>query len=265
LVIDDAAQSFGGSIGGKLIGTFGEVGILSFGLGKILAATGGGLAITDSDKIAEKLKKLDCGKALKREKIKRIAYWLFLRRWRKYFLVIGPWILRLLAPTTLGTNKKPIELCNVDAAIALRQLNRLGKILEIRKNRKKRLDDLFNRFEPSVCGVFINKSERELVSVATKYVRLFNFAGHGNDIQEKYGTYLGLKGIEIQPLYTPMHHNPIYCQDQINLPKTEKCYKSLCQVPIEPSISDDEFDRVVEAVTEFLDQIRIADPDSVLV
>jgi dTDP-4-amino-4,6-dideoxygalactose transaminase len=58
-VIEDAAQALGGSLAGRPLGTFGDVSILSFGRTKIVDAGGGGAALTDDDRLAERLRTLE--------------------------------------------------------------------------------------------------------------------------------------------------------------------------------------------------------------
>ena len=49
LVIDDAAQGFGGSIGGRPLGALGSLGVLSFGRGKGITGGGGGALLANDD------------------------------------------------------------------------------------------------------------------------------------------------------------------------------------------------------------------------
>lgn len=57
-VIEDAAQSFGGSYkNGVKLGTLGDIGIFSFGYEKIIDAGGGGAILTNRNDIAVELKK----------------------------------------------------------------------------------------------------------------------------------------------------------------------------------------------------------------
>ena len=51
-VVEDAAQAFGVRNGGRLLGTNGDVGFLSFGRGKHLSAGSGGAVLTDTTAIA---------------------------------------------------------------------------------------------------------------------------------------------------------------------------------------------------------------------
>ena len=49
LVIDDAAQGFGGSIGGRPLGALGSLGVLSFGRGKGITGGGGGALLANDE------------------------------------------------------------------------------------------------------------------------------------------------------------------------------------------------------------------------
>ena len=54
-LIEDAAESFGASLNGKKIGSFGEISIFSFAGNKILTTGEGGAFCTDSKKLYEKI------------------------------------------------------------------------------------------------------------------------------------------------------------------------------------------------------------------
>jgi perosamine synthetase len=54
-VIEDAAQAFGAAVGGKAVGTIGDVGIFSFGLYKHLTSFYGGLLVTKRKEIYSKV------------------------------------------------------------------------------------------------------------------------------------------------------------------------------------------------------------------
>jgi perosamine synthetase len=56
VVVEDAAQSMGGQSGGRLLGTLGDVAFFSLGRGKNLTCGTGGIILTGSLSIAEKIK-----------------------------------------------------------------------------------------------------------------------------------------------------------------------------------------------------------------
>jgi len=55
-LIEDCAHSLGANYKGKLCGTFGEAAFFSFGRDKIISSIFGGMAVTNNEKIGEKLK-----------------------------------------------------------------------------------------------------------------------------------------------------------------------------------------------------------------
>ncbi len=56
LLIEDAAESLGATVGGKKVGRFGNCAILSFCANKVITTGEGGAAVTDSAETAEKLR-----------------------------------------------------------------------------------------------------------------------------------------------------------------------------------------------------------------
>ena len=54
-VVEDAAQAMGGLCNGRYLGTLGDVGFFSLGRGKNLSCGGGGVIVTNSDAIAERI------------------------------------------------------------------------------------------------------------------------------------------------------------------------------------------------------------------
>lgn len=57
IVIEDAAQALGSSLGGAQLGTIGDLGCFSFSVSKIIGSGQGGLIITDSDEFADRARR----------------------------------------------------------------------------------------------------------------------------------------------------------------------------------------------------------------
>jgi len=55
-LIEDAAQSFGASVGGRVVGSFGEIGVFSFGLYKNVTAFYGGIVVTHKETVYTAMK-----------------------------------------------------------------------------------------------------------------------------------------------------------------------------------------------------------------
>lgn len=58
IVIEDAAQAYGGELDGRKAGQMGLASIISFGSGKLMDCGGGGAILTDSDELYENCKKI---------------------------------------------------------------------------------------------------------------------------------------------------------------------------------------------------------------
>jgi dTDP-4-amino-4,6-dideoxygalactose transaminase len=264
LVIDDAAQSFGAQLNGRLLGTFGDAGIISFGPGKTMTAAGGGLLITDSARISEALSALSMSRVSLSEKLKRLFYWVIFRRWRRFTLPFLPLFSRFLGSNNRDKNK-PAMLCNVDAAIAIEQLKNLDGFIATRIKRKGLLDNSIGKYgASSLCLMPENSSDSRSVNVATKYLLRLKGNEHAREIPGLYSLEIERLGIEILPLYTPIHLKPEYSHYSVSLPETETAYKKILQIPVEPSMSDRVFSKIINGFAFFregLDQKRIIDPN----
>jgi dTDP-4-amino-4,6-dideoxygalactose transaminase len=251
LLIDDAAQAFGARLNSKLVGTFGDVGVISFGPGKIMIASGGGLLITDSDEISEGLQQLRTENHPVASKLKRLMYFLVFRRWRRFTLPFY-FLFRNFFQENEFQQHHILRLCNVDAAIGLKQLNRLETMLKIRLERKEQLDRLFS----SDCDHAVEKPAENArpdkkLNVATKYVfRMKSKVDHEH--QQRYRQIMLKNGIELFDLYSPLHKNPQYGDPQKSLPVTERFYDQILQLPVEPSINRRDFNKILKIIYTFL-------------
>ena len=252
LLIDDAAQSFGAQLNHRLVGTFGDAGIISFGPGKTMTATGGGLVITDNDELGKRLGGLPPGTQKRKQKFKKLMYWLIFRRWRKYTKPFYPYVRKWFVSPLAGD--MVMELANIDAAIALKQFERLEEFIEIRIRRKGQLDNLKANCLESLEFPDHDLDKGGCLNIATKYVVRQDSEGSGEDAYSIYQDKFNLNtGIEILKLYTPIHLMPEYGQTpEVKLPKTESYYKHLMQIPIDPSINDADFAYITRIFQDLL-------------
>jgi dTDP-4-amino-4,6-dideoxygalactose transaminase len=231
LVLDDAAQSFGARLGGRWLGTFPDAGIVSFGPAKTITASGGGLLLTGSAGLAEAVEAVTPVKAAPGEKLRALAYWLVFRRWRRYTLPAYPVFRRWLVRRTPRDRDLPEALANVDAALAVPQLERLQDTIRLRGERKERLDALI-----SACRIALASAPpvEAGVEANTRWVAREERAGSpaGDLVRE----FCLREGLEIQPLYQPLHlkrGTPV----PADLRKSEALAKRIVQFPIESSVS----------------------------
>ena len=250
LLIDDAAQSFGARLNHRLVGTFGDAGIISFGPGKTMTASGGGLIITDSEKLTQNI---DIMKSLPlngKVKIKKLIYWVVFRRWRKYSLPFYPFIDRWLV-SNITADDKVFQMANVDSAIAIIQIKKLKKLLNVRLERKEKLNLLFDANKLSDSYIFDGSVEEDkaVLNVATKF--LAKPIHRIENIQNIYYKYLRENNIEMKCLYTPIHFGKDFKHICSRLPVTEGLWDQVLQIPVEPSIDDKQFEKMVSKIVLF--------------
>lgn len=129
-VIDDAAQAMGAKYNGKYCGTFGDAGIFSLNRGKNITAVEGGIITTNSQKIAEKIKKI------KLEKNGFFSSLYILIKALLMFIFFRPifyWLPTQLSSLRLGesffsVNFRIKELTNMQACLGSKMLRQLEKI-----------------------------------------------------------------------------------------------------------------------------------------
>lgn len=255
-IIDDAAQSFGARLNGQLIGTFGDVGILSFGPGKTMTATGGGVLVTDSDYLARRLAQMPKRYMSLWPAYMRVLYWVIFRRWRVFTGRFYPFF-RFLFAHRSDHISEPEAMSNIDASIALRQLEKLEDMLQVRRKRGLLLDEMINhRYQALFMKSRDSKNEGRCFDVYTKYPLIIADLKNTSQIKGAYKRMILSKGIEIQPLYTPIHINRPQLAKGKRLPITECLWDRILQIPIDPSISDRKFNKLLECVARFLQFIK---------
>ncbi|WP_428326040.1 DegT/DnrJ/EryC1/StrS family aminotransferase [Nitrosopumilus sp.] len=111
-VVEDAAQSLGSTFKGKQTGTFFELGCYSFYPGKVITSGEGGIVVTNSKKLYEKLQMI-----------------------RNHGMVKG------YDSKIFGLN---LRLPEINAAIAKIQIKKLPKFIQSRKRNAKLLSDLLS-------------------------------------------------------------------------------------------------------------------------
>ena len=163
-VIEDCCEAYGGTIDGKKAGTFGDVGVFSLYVNKVITAGEGGIVVTDNERIYKQLKYL-----------RHMAFddeHTYLHRKR-------------------GFN---FRMTNLQAAVALAQLEQIDEFVEKRKQVAEWYDEYLKEFtlprpEGSVIWYYdiINKVNRE-------------------DMIEQ----LKKEGIETRIFFKPMSQQPLY-------------------------------------------------------
>jgi dTDP-4-amino-4,6-dideoxygalactose transaminase len=155
ILIEDCAHSLGAEYKGKKIGTFGKAAFFSFSRDKVISSVYGGMAVTNDDDLAKKLKKYQAGVG------DPSNFWIFQQLLHpvlmnylilptylilgKYLLIIFQW-LQILSKAVHWKEKRgqkpgyfPKKMPNALAILAQNQFKKLAKF----NNHRKEITDFY--------------------------------------------------------------------------------------------------------------------------
>lgn len=221
LLIEDAAESFGASIGDRNTGTFGDSAILSFCQNKIITTGEGGAVVTDSEEIYEKLKLIRSHGRLESG---------------DYFSSAN-----LFDYIDLGFNWR---MSNLIASLGLSQINKANEIIKLRRKHSNYLNKKISRVTDEITIFEPPKDYNHVYQLYTI------FANNRNDLID----YLNKNGISSKIYFDPIHLSSFY-KDKLGyrdkLPITEKLAKTTITLPMYPDLTKNELDYMVETIGTF--------------
>ena len=226
-VVEDCAHALGALYRGKNAGTFGAVGCFSFYPTKIITTIEGGMATTEDEQTANKMRVLrDHGMTKTAFDREDKASW--------YYDVVD-----------LGYNYRMNE---VQAVLGIVQLKRIDDINEKRcaaaKYYTKRLSD--------IEGIITPYEAEDRTHLYHLYVIRV--------LQEKFGVNrdelfrdLSASGIGTSVHYTPLHQLTFYkklCSGKQSFPVAERVSKEILSLPLFPTMSKSQIDFVAEEIAK---------------
>ena len=222
LVIEDAAQALGATFDGKKAGSFGLTGCFSFYPAKMLGAAGdGGIAVTNDEEIAEKIRLLrDHGY---QRSTGDILYY--------------------------GYNSR---LDNLQAAILDVKLKHLPEWIEKRRGIASLYHDGLSDFLELKLPPSPHPDDRFFDVYQNYVIRTKE--------RDRLVAYLGEKGIEILISWSkPMHHHEALGLKHFYLPRTERISNEVLSLPMYPELSDEQGEFVVDAICKFYERPKVRD------
>jgi len=216
-LIEDNAHSIGAKLNGKMAGTFGDSAMLSFAFNKVLPTGEGGMIITDSDEIKEKLELLKAhGRSDKGE--------------RDYI--------------TWGLN---LRMSSMVAALGLSQFKKLDFII----NSRRKIAQFYDKNFKDIEGLGLPVERRGHYCV----YQLYNLVFKDEKTRNKFKEYMTANGIGNRITYSPVHlysffKKTYYCKDG-DLPITEDISKRILTIPLYPGLSQEDLDYIVSKTKEF--------------
>ena len=224
LLVEDAAESIGAVVDGKKVGTFGDCAVLSFCSNKIITTGEGGAVVTDSVEIYEKLKLIRShGRA----------------ETANYFSSTES-----MDYITLGYN---FRLSDITAALGIAQLNKVDKIIEMRRRNAERMSARLS----GVAGIETPYSTGDRFHVYQMYTIRVK---EGQEKRNALMAHLADKGIMTKIYFDPVHLTHYYKTKlgyNCTLPVTERLSEQVITLPMFPALTEDEIDYITDAIAVF--------------
>jgi dTDP-4-amino-4,6-dideoxygalactose transaminase len=244
-VIDDAAQALGATIDGRLAGSFGDLGILSFGAEKICFGLGGGAVVSQNQNPLDEHARFDLALPLLLPTLRNLASTMVGRRWRRWTLPL----LKLLShehfpdPEAPPGSYRKERLSNLNAAVARTLLQSLRENIAARRVRVRAYGELLGN-EQSIELI----PHRPGSACLTQVVRVLK-SRRTEDRAVEVVDALGNAGYEVQGSYVPIHrlsHGSMSVWD--NLSYADRVWPDLVELPCEPDVSLGQVERIATIV-----------------
>lgn len=231
-IIEDASHAIGGRYKGEPIGNsrYSDITVFSFHPVKIITTAEGGMALTNSDALAEKMA------LLRSHGITRDPA-LMARESE------GGWYYEQIA---LGYNYR---MTDVQAALGLSQLRRVDGYVARRHEMAARYDRLL-----ALLPLVTPWQHPDSYSGRHLYVIRLKL-GAGGKMHQQVFTELREAGIGVNLHYIPVYRQPYY--EKMGFapglcPEAEKYYQEAITLPLFPTMSEEQQDRVVAVLTQAL-------------
>lgn len=201
-VVEDAAESLGSFSGGKHTGTFGTLGVLSFNGNKIVTTGGGGMILTDDDELGRRAKHLTTTAKL---------------------------------PSEWGFDHDEVawnfRMPNLNAALGVAQLTRLGDFVVEKRRLAQRYADIF----ASIDGItFIAEPDGTWSNYWLSSVRIDD---PDPKLRDELLRAANDDGLQCRPLWNLLHGLRMYAECQHgNLETATRLQNSVISMPSSPHL-----------------------------
>lgn len=223
-VVEDAAHAFGSTYRGRKIGSFGDVACFSFDSIKNITCGEGGAIVCGDPALAELLRQK---RLLGMDRKTHASAWKE-RRWE----------------FEVRTQGYRYHMSNLNAAIGLAQLERVGGFIARRRQVARRYDQAFR----GLSGLRALPIDYDEAAPHIYVVRVVD--GRRDGLMQ----WLKDRDIETGINYVPNHRHAFFGYRGPRLPVTERAYDELLVLPLHCVLSDEDVETVIRAVREFLER-----------
>lgn len=230
-IIEDASHAVGAKYKQKSIGScaYSDVTIFSFHPVKIITTGEGGMALTNSDEVAERMQLLRAHGITRDES--------------KMSQNDGPWYYQQIE---LGFNYR---MTDIQAALGISQFERLESYVE----KRNQIANFYHE-ELSNLPLQTPKIQDNVFSSYHLYIIRLDL-NHLSSSHHDIFSSLRDSGIGVNLHYIPIHLQPYYKNlgfQEGDFPNAETFYKEAISLPIFPTISDQSLKEVVNQLTKIL-------------
>lgn len=232
-IIEDAAHALPSYYKGKTIGTVGDITCFSFYATKNITTGEGGMIATDNDEWAERMRVM-CLHGISKD------------AWKRY-TAEGDWYYEIIAPGY------KYNLTDIAAALGIAQLKKADAMWKRRSRIAGRYSEVFSgldAIETPLAGdsemehswhLYVIKLNLECLSINRKrFLEEFKSRGIGTSVH-----------------FIPLHIHPYYKETYGykpgDFPVTYETYKRIISLPIYPRMTDEDVERVIEAVRDIVE------------
>ncbi len=234
-VIEDAAHALPARYHGKMIGTIGDITCFSFYVTKTITTGEGGMATTDHAEWAERMRMMSL------HGISKDA-------WKRYSNE-GSWYYEVHSPGY------KYNLTDIAAAIGIEQLKKCERFWHARRRIAARYDEAF----ADLPEIQRPTQASDVQHAWHLYVIQLELERLGID-RAAFVKALKDEGIGTSVHFIPLHLHPFYRDaggyQPGDFPTATRVFERIVSLPIFPSMSDENVDRVIAAVTRTVQRHR---------
>ena len=244
-LVEDAAPAFGAKYHGKFVGTFGDFGIISFGIGKSISMGGGGGIIASNDELFEKLNK-DVNLIRSKSSIKIFVKMLGSIILSNPYLygVLGRRIKDAIELHQYDDYKEEIkdesDISKLAYAIGIQEIK--SGIIE----RRRKIANDYTEILKTFNNVYPPLEKKDIYSAYIRYFLRLNSEDKRNKIYER------MKSLKIEPTILgygyPLSSNLYPRRFQEKISNSEILSKTLIGIPVHTQIPDDKLEVIFNSV-----------------
>lgn len=229
--IEDAAHSLGTCYNGKSVGSLADMTEFSFHPVKTCTAGEGGAITTNDDELYKRLI------LFRTHGITRVQDWMDKES-------EGGWYYQEI---DLGYNYR---MTDIQAALLCTQLDKLGMFAKRRKELVKRYDEAFSE----MAEIIVQKEIPESDTIRHLYIIQLNIDMLKCGRREVFDA-LQAEGVGVNVHYIPVYSFPYYKKLGYEMgicPNAEKLYERIISIPLFYSMTNDDQDKVIEAIKKVI-------------